>query len=150
MLCVVGGSAWGAGPETILGLPYRSFAFDLIAGPDNWYLVRAAPTERGIVCAAFRAGGGAEERDQAPELVWAANYAASANARGLERVGLANAVPLASLEPAQARAALTGLGRAAELASMPPAAAVEAGLDPRTVNTMPGRKRGRRKAADPG
>lgn len=150
MLCIVGGSAWGAGAETILGTPYHSFAFDLVGGPDNWYLVRGAPRERGIVCAAFRAGGGAEERDQAPELVWAAQYAASANARGPERVGLANATPLSVLDPAGARTALSGLARAAQLASMPPGDAVKAGLDPRTVNEIPGRSRARRRPVDAG
>ena len=72
MLAITGGSAWGAGADTILGAPYASILVDLVAGPDNWYLVRAAPGERGIVCAALEAGGGRERRDQAPELVWAA------------------------------------------------------------------------------
>ena len=133
MLVVEGGSASGAGAGTIFGAPYASHAFDLIAGPDNWYLVREAPTERGIVCAALRAGNGEERRDQAPELVWAARYAASANGRGLTRVGLANASPLGGLTLDEARAALDGLARAASFAAMTPDAAVAAGLDPRAV-----------------
>jgi hypothetical protein len=145
MLCVPGGSAWTAGAATILDAPYRSYAFDLIGGPDNWYLVRSAPTDRGIVCAAFRAGGGAEERDQEPELSWAAHYAASANGRGVDRVGLANCVPLTVLSPAGARSALMALARASSLAALPPGDAVSAGLDPRTVNTIPGRRRGSRR-----
>jgi hypothetical protein len=150
MLCVLGGSAWGAGAETILDAPYQSFAFDLIGGPDNWYLVRAAPGERGIVCAAFRVGDGAETRDQAPELSWAAHYAASANGRGMDRVGVANCVPLTPHSPDAARAALGALSRAASLAALSPAEAVSAGMDPRTVNTIPGRKRGvRRRPAPP-
>src|SRR5829696_586419 len=52
MLAITGGSAWEAGPETILDAPYASYLFDLIEGPDNWYLVRATPGDRGIVCAA--------------------------------------------------------------------------------------------------
>lgn len=131
MLAIVGGSADAAGAETVLGAPYASFLVDLVAGPDNWRLVRAAPTERGIVCAALEAGDGRERRDQAPELVWAARYAASANGRGLDRVGLANGSLLGSLTPAEARTALDSLGRAARLAGMPVDDAVRAGLDPR-------------------
>ena len=139
MLVIAGGSAHAAGAEAIFGAPYRSHLFDLIAGPDNWYLVRAAPADRGIICAALVAGDGAEARDQAPQLVWAARYAASAGSRGLERVGLANASLLTGLEPAAARRALEALGRAASLAGLPVAEAVDAGLDPRTVNTKPTR-----------
>jgi hypothetical protein len=137
MLAVLDGQAVAAGPETVFGAPYASHLFDLIAGPDDWQLVRAAPPERGIVCAALVAGGGAEARDQAPQLMWAAHYAASAAGRGLDRVGIANASPLDSLEPAGARMALASLGRAAALATMPTADALEAGLDPRAVVRMP-------------
>ena len=73
MLAITGGSAWEAGAETILGAPYQSYLFDLVAGPDNWHLVRAVPGDRGVVCGALRADSAA---DQAPELVWAARYAA--------------------------------------------------------------------------
>jgi hypothetical protein len=142
MLEVAGGSAWLAGPEAVFGAPYRSHAFNLVAGPDNWHLVRAAPADRGIVCAALVAGHGAEDADQAPQLVWAAHYAASAGPRGLDRVGLANASSLAGLDPAAARRALDALGRAAVLAGMPLDEAIRAGLDPRTINTLPGPGRG--------
>jgi hypothetical protein len=138
MLAIVGGSAAEAGAATILGAPYASFLFDLIAGPDNWTLVRAAPGDRGIVCAALRAGGGRERLDQAPELAWAARYAASAMARGLVRVGLANATPLGGLSPEEATATLEALGRAAGLAALPPDEAVRAGMDPRTITQRPG------------
>ena len=97
MLAITGGSAWEAGPETILEAPYASYLFDLIEGPDNWDLARDAPGDRGIVCAALRAPS---SDDQASLLVWAARYAASSVGRGLERVGLANASPsLGSIEP---------------------------------------------------
>ncbi len=134
MLAVTGGSAWEAGAEAIFAAPYRSYLFDLIAGPDNWYLVRAAPPERGIVCGAMsvEATGG---EDQLPTLVWAARYAASAGGRGLERIGLANGTPLGGLDPARAREALLTLGRAADLAVRPLQEAVKAGLDPRTVGS---------------
>ncbi len=134
MLAVTGGSAWEAGAEAIFAAPYRSFLFDLIAGPDNWYLVRAAPPERGIVCGAMsvEATGG---EDQLPTLVWAARYAASAGGRGLDRIGLANGTPLGGLDPTRAREALMTLGRAADLAVMPLQDAVKVGLDPRTVGS---------------
>jgi len=138
MLAIAGGSAHEVGPESIFGVPYSSYLFDLIEGPDNWLLVRAAPEERGIVCAALRTAPGSLLGDQAPELVWAAKYAASAHGRGLDRVGLANASSLRDHSPAEAVEALVALGRAAELAALPLADAVRAGLDPRTVRTMPG------------
>lgn len=131
MLAISGGSAALAGPETIFAAPYRSHLFDLIAGPDDWTLVRAAPRDRGIVCAALRAGRGAEA-DQAPVLVWAARYAASTGRRGIERVGLSNATPLRHLSRRRARTAAKALARAARLAAMPPDEAVAEGLDPRT------------------
>ena len=139
MLAIVGGSAAGTSPASLFGAPYRSYLFDLITGPDNWKLVRATPPERGIVCGALQvttdAGGGG---DQAPMLVWAARYAASSGGRGLDRVGLTNATPLAALDPKAARAALAMLGRSAGLASLPLDRAVEAGLNPRTIGRRAG------------
>lgn len=141
MLAVTGGSAHLAGPEAVFGAPYRSYLFDLIAGPDNWYLIRAAPGDRGIVCAALRAGDAHGASDQAPVLSWAAHYAASSNGRGLERVGLANATPLQRVDPAAARQALHDLGRAAALAGVPPTQAVDLGMDPRSILVQPRRRR---------
>ena len=141
MLAVTGGSAWDAGAATILDAPYRSYLFDLVAGPDNWYLVRAAPGDRGIVCAALEAPSLA---DQAPLLVWAARYAASANGRGLDRVGVSNASSLEGLDPRDARRALEALARGARLASLDPQSAIEEGLDPRTFSQGPGRGARRR------
>ncbi len=142
MLAIWGGSAADAGAETIFAAPYHSHLFDLIAGPDDWVLVRAAPPERGIVCGALRAGPSATD-DQAPVLVWAANYAASTGLRGLRRVGLANATPLRDLARDEAFAAIRALGRAASLAAMTPEDAIAAGLDPRTFgnpsSTQPAR-----------
>ena len=112
MLALTGGSAWAAGPETILEAPYASYLLDLIAGPDNWDLVAGGAGDRGIVCGALRAPSA---DDQASLLVWAARYAASMRGRGPDRVGLANASPLGSVEPAAALAALAALGRAARL-----------------------------------
>jgi len=82
-LAITGGNADAGGIETILAAPYASLAVDLIAGPENWRLVVAAPGERGIVCGAMPARAGS---DDGPEpLLWAAAYAASTGGRGLER-----------------------------------------------------------------
>lgn len=140
MLVVTGGSAHAAGAEAILAAPYRSYLFDLIGGPDNWYLVRDVPGERGIVCGALAVAEprtGPRDRvpeDPAPLLVWAAAYAASSAGRGPARVGLANASPLRAVRPETAAALAGSLGRAARLASMSREEAVAAGLDPRTFN----------------
>ena len=136
MLAISGGSAWEAGPETILEAPWSSHLFDLVAGPDNWYLVRATPGERGIVCGASKVPS---REDQAPLLVWAARYAASANGRGLDRVGLTNGVSLGNLAPESATRALEELARAARLAAMEPDDAIAAGLDVRTFRQPAGR-----------
>ena len=87
------------------------------------------PGDRGVVCGALRPESVA---DQAPELVWAARYAASANGRGLERVGLANGTPLGDLDPPAVRRAIDALVRATRLAPLPPDEAVAEGLDERT------------------
>ncbi len=142
MLAITGGSAHLAGPQVVFDAPYRSYLFDLIAGPDNWYLVRAAPGDRGIVVAARRAGDAAAHGDQSPVMSWAAHYAASSNGRGLDRVGVANATPLGSFDAGTARRALDELGRAAALAALPPREAVDLGMDPRSVFVKAGRTRG--------
>ncbi len=143
MLAVPGGDAHGLGGASVFGLPYASVLVDLIEGPDNWYLVREAPGSRGVVCAALAAAPGRPLGDQSPQLVWAAQYAASINGRGLERVGLANASSLASLTPAEARAALDALAVAARYAVMTREEAIASGFDERAWRTMPARSRPR-------
>jgi methionine synthase II (cobalamin-independent) len=148
MLLVTGGSAWEAGADTILSAGYRSYLFDLIAGPDNWYLVRAAEGDRGIVCAALQA---TSPLDQGPTLDWAARYAASANGRGPDRVGLANASSLDTLAPEAAAEALQTLANAARLGTLAPAEAVDQGIDPRTYPpTLVRRRRPRKDRRTPG
>ncbi len=142
MLVIAGGSAWEAGAGTILTAPYRSYLFDLIAGPDNWYLVRATRGDRGIVCGALDPASNA---DQAPILDWAARYAASGNGRGPERVGVTNASSLETLAPDAARDVLATLARAARLAVRSPTEAVAEGMDPRAFPTGHGRANRRRR-----
>lgn len=129
-LSIVGGSAWGAGAVTILDAPYASLAVDLIAGPENWRLVAVTPAERGIVAGALTTRAG----DDGPEvLLYAANYAASTNGRGRDRVGLGTTAGLERLPWAAALAKLARLGDAVRIATLPPDQAA-ASLDPRAVN----------------
>jgi methionine synthase II (cobalamin-independent) len=132
-LSIVGGSAHAAGTATILDAPYHSLAVDLIAGPDNWYLVVAAPMDRGIVVGALSAEDSLAE---GPELlIWAANYAASTHGRGLVRVGLGTAGGLANLSWDEAVGKINALGRAAQLAALPPGGELAGALDPRAVDS---------------
>jgi methionine synthase II (cobalamin-independent) len=131
-LAIVGGNADTAGIEAILAAPYPSLALDLIDGPDNWRLARAAPGDRGIVAGALSPH---HPSDDGPELLlWAAGYAASMNGRGPDRVGLAIAGSLAGLSWDIAVRKMARLGEAARLAAAPPRDAARR-LDPRAVNT---------------
>lgn len=136
-LAVTGGDLDGAGPGTFFELAYASYAFDLIAGPDNWRLIAAAPGDRGIVCGALSPAANGDETREV--LIWAAHYAASTGGRGTDRVGLANAPSLASLPR---EVALRKLGRVAEATRIAGAGSTEEVarlLDPRAF----GRRRGR-------
>ena len=131
-LSIVGGSAWEAGPETILDGPYASLAVDLIAGPDNWRLVVRTPGDRGIVAGALAT---ASASDDGPEvLLWAAQYAASTGGRGPQRVGLGTAGGLAGLTWEQALAKLERLGRAARLAGLPPGDELAESVNPASIS----------------
>ena len=131
-LSLTGGNLDAAGPGTFFDLAYASYAFDLIAGPDNWRLIAVAPTDRGIVCGALdpRPGG-----DESPELlVWAAQYAASTSGRGLARVGLANASSMAGLSRSEALRKLAIVVEASRLASVVSAQELAGRIDPRAVD----------------
>ncbi len=130
-LAITGGSADGAGIETLLSEPYDSLAVDLIAGPDNWRLVVATPGERGVVCGALSPEVGSD--DSLEVLLWAAAYAASTGDRGPARVGLATASSLAGLPWDAVIAKLRRLGEAARLADLPPDELRRA-IDPRAVD----------------
>jgi methionine synthase II (cobalamin-independent) len=132
-LILSGGNADTAGAATFFDLPYASYAVDLIAGPDNWRLVTAAPADRGIVCGALGPG---EHDDDGPELlVWAAHYAASANGRGLARVGIANAPGLEHTSWEAAQRKFVRLADAARIAALESAGELAEALDPRAVNS---------------
>jgi methionine synthase II (cobalamin-independent) len=131
-LSIVGGSAWGAGLETILDAPYASLAFDLIAGPDNWNLVTRSPGDRGIIAGALGARPGGDEPKEI--LLWAAHYAASTGGRGIARVGLGSAGSYANLAWDVAVRKMRLLGTAARLAALPPSEELLGELEPKAVS----------------
>lgn len=151
-LAISGGSADGAGASTLLAPGYQSLALDLIAGPDNWRLVTAAPGSMGIVCGALSTAVGS---DDGPELlVWATRYAASTGGRGATRVGLATASGLDGLTWDQAVRKMERLGHAARLAGLPPSEELASSLDPRSLDLRSralGRRspRGRLRSTEP-
>ncbi|HEY7589859.1 MAG TPA: hypothetical protein VH723_02630 [Candidatus Limnocylindrales bacterium] len=131
-LVLTGGNIDTAGAATIFDAPYHSYAFDLIAGPDNWRLIAVAPGDRGIVCGALSA---APRSHDGPEvLVWAAHYAASTRGRGLARVGLANVPGLDRLDWDAARTKLDRLGEAARIAAGATPEQIARAFDPRAVD----------------
>ena len=131
-LSIVGGSAAGAGIETILAAPYASLAVDLVDGPDNWNLVTRLRGDRGVVVGVL----GADERGDHPAelLLWAAHYAASTGGRGVARVGLGSAGSWANLTWEAALHRMQRLGEGARLASMPPSEELLRALDPTAIS----------------
>jgi Cobalamin-independent synthase, N-terminal domain len=123
-LALSGGNHDAAGASTLFDLPYASYAFDLIAGPDDWRLIALAPHDRGIVCGAMGPGPNADEALEV--LIWAARYAASTGGRGIDRVGLANAPSLAALPTGTVLRKLARVAEAARLAVAPSAEAAAA------------------------
>jgi methionine synthase II (cobalamin-independent) len=132
-LAITGGDATAAGERTFFDLPYASYLFDLIAGPDHWRLIARAPGERGIVVGALDAR--AEATDEPALLVWALHYAASTGGRGSHRVGVTNAGSLAGLTPDRLARKLQTLGDAARIAAGASIDEIAADLDPRAIDS---------------
>lgn len=131
-LSIAGGSAHRAGADLLFDAPFHSYALDLCAGPDNWYLAAAAPGDRGLIVGV--ADARTPERDEEPIMVWGARYAASLGGRGLDRVGLCPSAGLEGLTPAQARRKLSGLAAAARVAAIADPDELKRSLDPRAVD----------------
>jgi methionine synthase II (cobalamin-independent) len=131
-LALTGGNAETAWVETLLAAPYISLAVDLIAGPDNWRLVAAAPGDLGIVCGVVSPSPHSDDRPE--PLLWAAAYAASTGGRGPARVGLATASSFAELSWDVAVRKLERLGEAGRLVDAAPEARLQS-LDPRAVSS---------------
>ncbi|HEX7471838.1 MAG TPA: hypothetical protein VF323_02050 [Candidatus Limnocylindrales bacterium] len=130
-LAIRGGTADGAGRETILGAPYASYLFDLCAGPDNWRVIVDVPGDRGVVVGAEDAA--AAKAETLELLAFAIGYAASTGGRGHARVGLATSGDMAGLPWSNALAKMANVGRAAALYAGPPGSLAE-GMDPRAVD----------------
>lgn len=131
-LAVTMGNAEHAGPALFFDRPFRSYLFDLIAGPDNWRLIARAPGDRGIVA------GVADARNTRPDdeavMVWGARYAAALNDRGLDRVGLSPSTGLEYLPRDRARAKIEALASAARAAALTDPDQLRAALDPRALD----------------
>ncbi|MGZ8502764.1 MAG: hypothetical protein ACXWW6_07920 [Candidatus Limnocylindrales bacterium] len=132
-LAISGGNADPAGPDTIFSAPYDSHLVDLIAGPDNWRLVAAAPAERGIVLGV--ADARSPRIDERAVLVWAVGYAAASHGRGEARIGIAPSGSLAGLPRAAARAKIERLGEIVKLVDRRAEEPIAASLDPRAVDS---------------
>lgn len=135
-LSIVGGSAWGAGIETIFDLPYASLAVDLIDGPDNWNLVTRLPGDRGVIAGALPAKD--SPADAKEIMLWAARYAAASNGRGVDRVGIGSAGSWANLTWEAAVRKMHHLGEAARLAATLGGAELAQALDPMAVSARAG------------
>ena len=131
-LAITMGDAVGAGPDLLFGLPFRSYLFDLIAGPDNWELIARAPGERGIVCGVANARN--TRPDDEPVMIWAAHYAASTGGRGLDRVALAPSTSLEYLPRDRAKAKIEALAEAARKAIITDPEELAKVIDPRAVD----------------
>jgi methionine synthase II (cobalamin-independent) len=131
-LSIVGAAPMEALRRTILELPYASLGVDLIVGPDSWNLVTRLPGDRGVIAGVESARTIDEPKEV---LLWAAHYAASTGARGLDRVGLGSAGSWANLTWDVAVRKMRVLAEAAQLASMPPSAELARSLDPRAVDS---------------
>jgi methionine synthase II (cobalamin-independent) len=130
-LAITGGDAEALGAEALFGLPYRSYLFDLIRGPDSWRTIARAPGDRGIIVGVADATG--RRSAGLEEVAWAASYAASLGGRGLARVGLAPSGGLDGLDPARAQALIGLLGEAARLLVGDPEV-LQRRFDPRAVD----------------
>lgn len=130
-LSIVGGSVPQAAIDAVLEAPYASVAVDLIGGPDNWYLVRRTPGERGVI-AGVQSGGDVDESKEV--MLWGAHHAASSGGRGRDRVGVGSAGSWANLTWETAVRKMNRLGDAARLAAMPLGEELAQSLDPRAVS----------------
>jgi hypothetical protein len=130
-LAITGGNALALGAGALFALPYRSYLFDLLDGPEGWRLVAAAPGGRGIVAGVGDASG--RRRTRLEDLVWSAGYAASTGGRGMARVGLAPSGSLSALAPERAQAVLELIGEAVATIAAGPDVVV-ARLDPRAID----------------
>jgi hypothetical protein len=134
-LSVGGGNVDRLGESFFFDLPVASYAFDLINGPDNWWLIARAPGDRGILCGVADCQTALD--DEEAVMIWAARYAAATGERGLERVGLCSSSGLETLSLDAAARKLSGLAGAARKAGLP-ADELARSIDPRAVDARSG------------
>jgi methionine synthase II (cobalamin-independent) len=130
-LAIRGGNADDAGAATILEAPYRSYLFDLCAGPDNWRLVVEVPGDRGVIVGA--ADARTARVDDLEVLAFAIGYAASTRGRGHDRVGVATSGDMAGIGHDAAMAKIRRLGEVAAAYAGPPGSLARA-MDPRAID----------------
>jgi methionine synthase II (cobalamin-independent) len=130
-LAIRGGNADAAGAATILDAPYRSYLFDLCAGPDNWRLVVNVPGDRGVIAGA--ADARSARVDELEVLAFAIGYAASTGGRGHDRVGVATSGDMAGIGQEAAAAKIRRLGEAAAAYAGPPGSLARA-MDPQAID----------------
>jgi methionine synthase II (cobalamin-independent) len=127
-LAVSGGSAAGAGAAMFFDLPYHSYFYDLVNGPENLELILQAPVDRGVICGA--ADAASPEMDDVETLVYAMAWAAKANDRGSTRVAIAPSGSLAQIPRHYARRKLELLALTLTVATAGPVADVADALEP--------------------
>ena len=132
-LAITGGAAEGAGATLLFDAPFRSYFFDLCAGPDNWRLISRAPQDRGIIAGV--ADARVARLDSTEILVWGARYAAALGGRGLDRVGIAPSAGLGGLPHARALAKIRSLGEAARVAGLEDVEELRRAVHPRAVDS---------------
>jgi methionine synthase II (cobalamin-independent) len=130
-LAIRGGNADDAGAATILDPPYRSYLFDLCAGPDNWRLVVDVPGDRGVIVGA--ADARIARADDMEVLAFAIGYAASTGGRGHDRVGVATSGDMTDIGHDAAVAKIRRLGEVAAAYAGPPGTLARA-MDPRAID----------------
>ncbi len=130
-LAIRGGNADGAGAATILDAPYRSYLFDLCAGPDNWRLVVEVPGDRGVIVGA--ADARTAHVDEVEVLAFAIGYAASTRGRGHDRVGVATSGDMTGIGHDAAVAKIRRLGEVAAAYAGPPGSLARV-MDPRATD----------------
>jgi methionine synthase II (cobalamin-independent) len=97
--------------QILFDAPYLSYLVDLVSAPQNWKLVVASPTDRGIICGI--ADSSSPSADDPGLTAWAGRYTASMNGRGGDRVGLSTSASLQWLSWQQARSKIDALAAVA-------------------------------------
>ncbi len=121
-----GGRIDPSGHATLLGLGYKSFLVDVLAGPSAWRFIDAVPAELGIIVGS--ADSSSETMDETEVHVCAMAWAARGD-RGANRVGCAPNGALTRIGRHFAHRKCSRLGEAVNIAGMGPLQEVAFALD---------------------